>query len=299
MKRFHFPLSLVLSLSALFGASAHAAEPVLVSGGQVQITAADLKADALRMPPEMRPLVLAETKSVTQIASNLFARRALAQRAKAEGLDKDPVLQAALQVALDKVLSDAMLAEIDARAMPPEPAVQGLARNIYTAKPERFKAPERVEASHILFKEDQPDALAQAEKTLEELKQGADFAKLASERSQDKASAAKGGSLGVFGKGQMVPEFEEAVFKLERSGDLSPVVKSKFGYHIIRLNARKPAGQQTFDEVREDLVKEVRNNLLQEARAAEAAKMQQQAQFDNEAIQAFSAGYAKDTKKRP
>lgn len=289
-------LRAAVAACAFLSAPVWASEAVLLQGETIAITATDMEADALRMPPEMRSTVLARPQTVMQIASNLYGRRMMAIRAKAEGLDADPITAAALQIAIDKVLSDAMLAKIDKEAMPNDVALDGLARNIYTAKPERFKAQEQVQVRHILIGGVDDSSRVQAEKTLQELRDGADFAKLAQERSTDKGSAAKGGDLGYFARGRMVPEFEEAAFALQKPGELSGLVKSKFGYHIIKFIARKPAGVRPFDEVREDLVKEVRNEVLQEARAAEAAKLQQSAKMNNEAIEAFAASYSKESK---
>lgn len=119
-------------------------------------------------------------------------------------------------------------------------------------------APDTVRASHILLKVDEgakPEAWdkakADAEAILKELKGGADFAKLAKEKSGC-PSKAEGGSLGSFGKGQMVPEFETAAFAL-KEGELSQPVRTQFGYHIIRRDAAKQGRQLSFDEVKERL----------------------------------------------
>ena len=273
-----------------FSASgAWAAGPVLVQGPEVLITADDMQADSLRMPEEMRGAVLSRPKTVSQIATNLYVRRALANKAQAQGLGNDPQVAAALQVARDKVLSDALLAKIDKDSAPSDAVAEGQARNNYKAKPERFQAPEQVQVRHILIAGTDGDARAQAEKILEELKAGANFAQLAKERSADTGSAAKGGDLGLFARGRMVPEFDEAAFALKKPGDLSSIVETKFGFHILKLDARRPAGLRPYEEVREELIKEVRGKLQQDARVAEAEKMQQGLTVNNEAIEAFAA----------
>ena len=273
-----------------FSASgAWAAGPVLVQGPEVLITADDMQADSLRMPEEMRGAVLSRPKTVSQIATNLYVRRALANKAQAQGLGNDPQVAAALQVARDKVLSDALLAKIDKDSAPSDAVAEGQARNNYKAKPDRFQAPEQVQVRHILIAGTDGDARAQAEKILEELKAGANFAQLAKERSADTGSAAKGGDLGLFARGRMVPEFDEAAFALKKPGDLSSIVETKFGFHILKLDARRPAGLRPYEEVREELIKEVRGKLQQDARVAEAEKMQQGLTVNNEAIEAFAA----------
>jgi len=280
---------LAVSVAGFSVTTAWAAGPVLAQGPQANITTEDIEADALRMPEEMRGTVLSRPKTVSQIANNLYVRRALANKAQADGLAGDPHVAAALQVARDKVLSDALLAQIDKNSAPSDAVTEGQARNIYKAKSDRFQAPEQVQISHILIAGNDGSARAQAEKVLEELKAGANFAQLAKERSADTGSAAKGGDLGLFARGRMVPEFDEAAFALKQPGDLSGVVETKFGYHILKLDARRPAGLRPYEEVREELIKEVRGKMQQDARVAEAEKAQQGLTINNEAIEAFAA----------
>jgi peptidyl-prolyl cis-trans isomerase C len=127
------------------------------------------------------------------------------------------------------------------------------AKAFYDKNPERFKRDEQVRASHILVRVD-PNATAAAkqkaraeiESVLAQLKAGGNFAKLAQQHSQD-GSAAQGGDLGFFPRGEMVPEFDKAAFAL-RKGQLSGIVTTQFGYHIILVTDRKPAGVVPFEE---------------------------------------------------
>ena len=292
-----FPMNIrFVSLAALIALSgpAFAAEPALtlIEGEKFSITSQDIQADSLRMPMEMRSIVLAKPQTVTQIASNLYVRRAMAQQAELEAMEKDPAVAAALRVARDKVLSDLWMEKMDRLNEPKSESAESLARANYKAKPERFKVDEQVRARHILIAGKDAAARAQAEKVLEEIKAGADFAKLAAERSADKGSAAKGGDLGFFGRGKMVPEFEAAVFALQATGDLSGVVESQFGYHIIQLQEKKPASVRSFEEVKDELIKEVSNNVKHEARVAYAQKVQQGMKINAEAIEGLATRYS-------
>ena len=215
----------------------------------------------------------------------------MATEAEAAGLANTPEMQAALRIARDRILSDAWLARIDAQHQITDPAAEKLARNVYRAEPNRFMNKEQVRVRHILVAGTTLESRAQAEKLLDELKAGADFAKLAEASSADKSSAARGGDLGFFQTGRMVPAFEQAAFALEKPGQLSGVVETQFGYHVMKLEERKPAGVRPFEEVREDLIKEIRANVAQQARAEEAQRLQQGMQIDKEAINAFSAGF--------
>lgn len=137
------------------------------------------------------------------------------------------------------------------------------ARQYYSENQQQFDIPEQVRASHILIKPDTSDpnvepalakaaAKAKAEKLLNQIKDGADFAELAKANS-DCPSSVRGGDLGYFSRGRMVPAFEEAAFALG-VGQVSDVVETQFGYHIIKVTDKKEAATKTFEEVRNDIV---------------------------------------------
>ncbi|MGE5198754.1 MAG: peptidyl-prolyl cis-trans isomerase [Rhodospirillaceae bacterium] len=147
----------------------------------------------------------------------------------------------------------------------------------YNDNIELYSTPEQVRASHILFKtagKDDAAVKAAAEKVLQEAKAGADFAELAKKYSEDEATAKLGGDLDYVTKGRMVPEFDEAVFGAE-PGLIPELVKTSYGYHIIKVVDRKPGTTRSFDEVkaqiREQLIGE-RAQRLADARAEEVAK---------------------------
>jgi peptidyl-prolyl cis-trans isomerase D len=125
---------------------------------------------------------------------------------------------------------------------------------------QQYATPEKVQASHILLKTAGKDDAAvkkQADELLAKLKGGADFAETARKISEDPVSAAKGGDLGFFERPAMVKEFSDAAFALE-PGQLSEVVKSQFGYHIIKTIAKQAATTSTLEQVRpqiEDAIK--------------------------------------------
>ncbi len=139
------------------------------------------------------------------------------------------------------------------------------ARKYYDEHQSEFGTPEERQASHILItikpgasQSEQDAAKAKAESLLHQVEQNpAKFAELARKNSQDPGSAANGGDLGFFGRGMMVKPFEDATFAL-KVGEISGLVKSDFGYHIIKLVAIKPSRVQSFDEVREGIVNKLR-----------------------------------------
>lgn len=123
-----------------------------------------------------------------------------------------------------------------------------------------FTSEEQRRVRHILFRGD--DAEQQAEAALKKLQDGADFAELAKAESQDGGSATKGGDLGWIEKGTMAPEFEQAAFSLANAGDLSGVVKTDFGYHLIQLEEIKAGDAQPLSEVQEQIKQDLVDNQV-------------------------------------
>jgi peptidyl-prolyl cis-trans isomerase D len=125
----------------------------------------------------------------------------------------------------------------------------------YNANIEQYTTPEQVRASHILLKtEGKDDAAvkAKAEDVLKQAKGGANFADLAKKYSEDEGSGKNGGDLDYFGRGKMVPEFDEAVFAMQ-PGQLSGLVKTQFGYHIIKLVDKKAGATRSLADVRQQI----------------------------------------------
>jgi len=127
-------------------------------------------------------------------------------------------------------------------------------RDFYDSNPEIFKVPEQVRARHILVRvpekatdENKREAQKAIQKAAERIKKGEAFEAVAKELSQD-GTAPNGGDLGYFSKGQMDPEFEKAAFGLEK-GKVSQVVETKFGYHLIKVEDRRPPKKLSFEEV--------------------------------------------------
>jgi peptidyl-prolyl cis-trans isomerase D len=143
----------------------------------------------------------------------------------------------------------------------------------YNNNSEQYTTPEQVRASHILLKtEGKDDAAvkAKAEELLKQARGGADFAELARKNSEDEASAKNGGDLDYFGRGRMVPEFDQAVFAMQ-PGTVSDLVKTQYGYHIIKLVDKKNATTRPLTEVRQQLSDQLAYQRAQ-AQAADLAQ---------------------------
>ena len=151
----------------------------------------------------------------------------------------------------------------------------------YNSNLDSYRIPERVKARHILIKtqgkpkEQIPALKAKAEDLLKQLQHGGDFAELAKKNSEDPGSGAKGGELGWLIRGQTVPQFEKTVFSLP-AGQLSGLVETEYGYHIIQVEEKQPGHTQTFEEVKAqlmaDLQKEAASDNLRRSVASARAE---------------------------
>ncbi|MGL6422425.1 peptidylprolyl isomerase [Aeromonas caviae] len=149
------------------------------------------------------------------------------------------------------------------------------AQDYYDQHQDLFQRPERRQVAHILipFGKDEKAAEQKAEAVLAKAKAGDDFAALAKADSSDTFSAKKGGELDWFEKGVMDPAFEKAAFALAKAGDLSAVVKSPFGFHIIKLLAVEPAKTKPFVDVMSDTIARLQSEKAKEQFFAEQQKM--------------------------
>ncbi len=143
-------------------------------------------------------------------------------------------------------------------------------RERYEARKINYTSPEERKASHILVKlsgDSSEEAVAaakqKAEKLLERIRKGEEFAKLAKAESDDPGSAPQGGDLGFFGRGVMDPAFEEAAFALKK-GEVSDLVRSSFGFHIIKLVDIKGGEVKPFAEVKDEIKKEIQNERAEQ-----------------------------------
>ena len=137
----------------------------------------------------------------------------------------------------------------------------------YNSHRDQYQTPERVHARHILLstanksKEEVPKIKAQAEDLLKQIKAGGDFAELAKKYSQDTGSAVKGGDLGWVVRGQTVKNFEESAFSLKPK-EISGVIGTEYGFHIIQVLEKEPAHLQSLDEVKSQILTALRSQTV-------------------------------------
>jgi peptidyl-prolyl cis-trans isomerase D len=171
----------------------------------------------------------------------------------------------------------------------------------YNQHRDEYRTAEQAKVSHILIKTPLPgpdgkvdekgvaEAQKRAEDLLKQLKSGAKFEDLATKYSEDPGSAKQGGSLGWIGKGRTVPEFEKAAFSLPK-GQISDLVKSSYGFHIIRVDDRQDAHMKTLDEVKDQIEPVVKHQKAQEIVQKQAEDLLQQAKAQGLDAAAASKG---------
>ena len=175
---------------------------------------------------------------------NLVVRELLYQDAVKNGMDKDKETASVIEEMKKRVVVERFFKkEIDEKAKVSEDDL----KKYYNEHPEEAKNPVDVRAAHILVKTKE-----EADMIKGKIKSGAKFEDMAKTYSIDPGSKVKGGDLGFFSKGMMVPEFEETAFKLKK-GEVSDIIQTRFGFHIIKLLDKKEGKTQSFEEVKINL----------------------------------------------
>jgi peptidyl-prolyl cis-trans isomerase C len=252
-----------LLAGGLFAApvSARAEDKVVAKVNDKVVTEADLAfaeaevgGDLGNMPAATKKRILVEYLIETQ----LFAGAA-EQDKLASGADFDKRMIYWHQRALrDAYFDKTVRGGIDEAA----------AKTFYEGQLKALPPEEEVQARHILV-----DSEAKAKELADQVAKGEDFAKLAKENTNDGASREDGGMLGYFGKGQMVPQFEQAAFALQK-GEVSKPVQSQFGWHLIKVEDRRQRPPPSFEEVKDRIIGSMVQAKAQEVAGALRARAQ-------------------------
>jgi peptidyl-prolyl cis-trans isomerase C len=166
-------------------------------------------------------------------------------------------------------------------------ATEQAARDFYDKNQDKMQQPERVHVRHILVKADantpaadKAKAREKAEALLARVKGGEDFAKVAQESSDDKGSGARGGDLSWVARGQTVPPFENAAFALKNPNELSGVVETSFGYHIIQLLERQAASTVPFEQAKGQILQMLQQRQMQQQMEAKVNALKAKAKVE-------------------
>lgn len=226
------------------------ADPVLarvdgeaLRASEVLEAASDLLPAEIRAAPPGAVLAMLPPDMVRQLTERAITERAFLNAARKAGLDKDPEIQRRIRRAEEQELQQALLAR-EVNAAVTDAAV----RARFDQENANRSAEEEVQARHILVRTE-----TEARQVLAEARRpGADFAEIARRRSID-PGAQNGGDLGFFKKSDMVPEFATAAFALQPGQISDAPVKSPFGWHVIRVEARRAAPAASFEEAQDQL----------------------------------------------
>jgi peptidyl-prolyl cis-trans isomerase C len=261
--------SFLFAAAAATGVLAADPSPVIAESPRAKLTLADYETEMSKLPPDAQAQFAASRIRVVQLLDKLFMNKAIADEARALGLDKDPKVQQQMERVLIQARIDRVEKEAGAAFDATPDAFAARARESYLTKQDRYRTPERIRVSHILVKvggDGDAAAKARAEALRARLVAGEDFVALAREASDDDGSKRRGGDLGIVPVSTLDPAFAQAAVALKQRGELSPVVKSAFGYHVIRFAEYFPAGVRPFDEVKAELLTEVRRDYVDNAR---------------------------------
>jgi peptidyl-prolyl cis-trans isomerase C len=240
-------------------------DPIIIAAGDVAVRQSEFEAALKTLPEQYQQYASGAGKK--QFAEDYLRMKMLAAAGTKAGLDKDPEVLAQLALMRENLVANAQLQSIEKGITITDEDL----KKQYDAKKGEY---EQVKARHILiaFKGSpaaQPgkpelteeQAKAKADELRKQIVAGAKFEELAQKESDDVGSGSQGGDLGEFNRGQMVPEFEKAAFEA-KVGEMTPVVRTQFGYHIIKVDAH---GSTPFDQVKPTLEKTERQTRVQAA----------------------------------
>lgn len=243
---------LAVMLAASVAMAAHAQNLATVNGVAIPQSKLDIQLKALaargqKDSPELRKA----------IKDSLITGVIVEQEAAKKGLDKNPEIQAELEMARQSVLFRAYVQDY----MKTNPVADAEIKAEY----DKFKssqADKEFNVRHILVKDEKT-----AKDIIEQLKKGAKFEKLAEKHSVDPGSKAKGGELGWNAPGNFVPQFSEAMTKLEKGQMTKEPVKSDFGFHVIKLDDVRSAKVPSFDEIKPQISEYLQRKKLEKLMA--------------------------------
>lgn len=261
-------------------------DKILVTVGNKFITLQDFKHKLSRLPSYYKDMA---EKNKGNLLDDMIVESLFLEDAVRKGIDRDKEIREILEEAKKKIIiAKYIKTEVDDKMKVSEEDM----KKLYEQNKDDFKKPGMWRASHILVATD-----AEAKNVLSELAKGGKFEDIAKEKSID-ATSTRGGDVGYFRKGQVVPEFENTCFNL-RVGETSGIVKTQFGYHIIKLTDKKDEVVESYEEAKpaiENALKSKKRAELLNALVAEL-KNKYRVRVEDDTIKTLQALDAKKTIK--
>jgi len=226
---------------------------VIATYGSHKLTSGQVMRELERLPPPSRTY-LAVPERKRQFVDNMIMNDLLFDEGRQAGYDRDAEIERQVEDLRKRLVVQRVMRQYQS----PPTITDEQVKAYYDANPDIYSTTQ-IHASHILVKDEDT-----AKQIGDELRDHPEkFADLAKEKSIDTSTAQKGGDLGTFGQGRMVPDFERAAFSL-KAGQVSDVVKTQYGYHIITVLDRKEGEPKPFDQVKEQIRATLRNRALQD-----------------------------------
>ncbi|WP_200280895.1 peptidylprolyl isomerase [Rhabdochromatium marinum] len=257
-----------VSLCCLIVATQVYAEDSLISGDGFNLMSEDVEAELSTFPVYMQQQIRRSPGKLRSLIDDLWRRELVVVEAEKQNVDDIDAFHARLVRARKEELVSIMLDKKGQDVAENFPDFAEQAKEHFRINRDKYRRPERVSASHILLKakteEERQQRIPEMKAIRERALKGEDFAELAREYSEDQGSSKAGGSLGVFPRGKMTPKFEQAAFALEKPGDISDIIETPFGIHIIRLESRQEQQDLSFDDVKDEIIVKLKQDYLRE-----------------------------------
>jgi parvulin-like peptidyl-prolyl isomerase len=228
----------------------------------VSVTAEDFEAEMLRIPKEQRFEFRASAQRIGTVVENLLVTKTLAAAARKSGIDQAALTKREIELTAEKVLARLERERLEEAIQVPD--LSKRAREIYLASPSKYAIPANLHTQHILVDtkcRTRDAAFARAAEARKEILAGLDFGEAAMRYSDDAVANRNKGDLGAMSAERLAREYAEVAEKL-KPGELSEPVATQFGVHIIKMVAIIPAKPRSFDEVKDQIIAELRQDYL-------------------------------------
>ncbi len=277
-----------MSIFLLYSIVSIAQADLLSGADHVSVTEMDMDVLLEIGPVSAQRKLLKDKKRLKANLEQLYIKKSMARMAETEGLAQRGMNAVRLQAVIDNAL---YLLKLDQVRLSDKKDYTKFAKQLYLVHQEDYKVAERVDAAHILISTKErtdEEALKKAQKLREELMSGSDFSELALRDSDDSSVKKNKGQLGAFVREQMVKEFSDAAFSLQ-VGELSKPIRTQFGYHLIKVNKKIPAGFKSFDEVKEGIIDDLKKKdwKIRREEFFQQLKKSNKIQFNDKAIDEY------------
>jgi len=233
---------LVFAASMIFSCSKTDNSKVLATIDNEKITIEEFNKDLDKIPVNMKMIVATQSGKKNYL-DKMIIKKLLLREAKKENIEKEKEFQDRLNEIKEQLVLETLLKKkinLDSQITEED------MKKYYEKNKETFKREREINTRHILLNTEE-----EARQIKDKLAKGEDFAELARRYSIDPSAKASGGEIGFHPKGSLLPEYEDAAFKLKKVGQTSGIVKTKFGYHIIKLEGIKPPSYVPYEEVKD------------------------------------------------